>query len=217
MAQLYIAPPHNGPYRPLKELKGFARAVLAPGESKRLTFALDDRSFAVWDGGWKVPAGTYGVLVGAAADDIRLEGSLDVAGEVVPAPAWQAGSWYETLQGQPADAEFEALYGGALQTDPPIQKGKFTMEHSTMELKDHSFVMMQMFKGTEATIAKGFGGKVDYSDPTFRMMVMSGADAPLRAMVLSSGGAFSANMAEGLLAAANGHPVEGVKKIVKKK
>lgn len=42
------------------------------------------------------------------------------------------------------------------------------MEHSTMELKDISAVMMQMFKGTEATIAKSFGGKADYSDPTFK-------------------------------------------------
>lgn len=216
VAQLYIAPPQDGLYRPVKELKGFAKVALAPGESKTVDFALDDRSFAVWDGGWKVPAGTYGVLVGGASDDIRLQGTLEVAGEAVPAPAWQAGSWYEDPQGLPTDAGFEALYGGALQADPPIEKGKFTMEHSTMEMKDHSFVMMQVFKGTEATIAKGFGGKVDYSDPTFKMMVMSGADAPLRATVLSSGGAFSANMAQGLLAAANGHPLEGVKKMVKK-
>lgn len=216
VVQLYIAPPQNGLYRPLKELKGFAKVVLAPGESKTVTFSLEDRSFAVWADGWKIPTGTYGVLVGAAADDIRLQGSLEVDGENVPAPTWQAGSWYETLKGLPADAEFEALYGSVLQTDPPIEKGKFTMEHSTMEMKDHSFVMMQMFKGTEVTIAKSFGGKVDYSNPTFKMMVMFGADAPLRAMVLSSGGTFPAQIAEGLLATANGHPLEGIKKIVKK-
>lgn len=216
VVQLYLAPPQDGLYRPRKELKGFAKVTLAPGESKTVTFSLDDRSFAVWANGWKVPAGTYGVLVGAASDDIRLEGRLAVDGEIIPAPAWQAGSWYETLQGLPTDTEFEALYGGPLQADPPLEKGKFTMEHSTMEMKDHSFVMMQVFKGTEATIAKGFGGKADYSDPTFKMMVMSGADAPLRATVLSSGGAFPAGMAEGLLATANGHPVEGVKKMVKK-
>lgn len=85
-----------------------------------------------------------------------------------------------------------------------------------MELKEHSFVMMQMFKGTENTIAKAFGGKVDYNNPTFKMMVMSGADAPLRAMVLSSGGSFPSQMAEGLLAMSNGHPVKGIKKIMKK-
>lgn len=101
--------------------------VLAPGESKTVTFSLENRSFAVWADGWKIPAGTYGVLVGAAADDIRLQGSLEVDGENVLAPVWQAGSWYETLKGLPADAEFEALYGSALQTDPPIEKDKFTI------------------------------------------------------------------------------------------
>lgn len=51
VVQLYIAPPQNGLYRPLKELKGFAKVVLAPGESKTVTFSLEDRSFAVWADG----------------------------------------------------------------------------------------------------------------------------------------------------------------------
>ena len=214
VVQLYIAPPQTGLYRPLRELKGFARVDLAPGESRTVTFTLDDRSFAVWADGWKIPAGTYTVQVGASSEDIRLSAELPVAGEQLPVPDWQKGSWYETLKGQPTDAEFEALYGGPMQVDPPLQKGSFTMEDSTMEMKDLSAVMMQMFKGTEATIAKGFGGKVNYEDPTFKMMVMSGADAPLRAAVLSSGGSFSAKIAEGMLAMANGHPLQGIKKIM---
>lgn len=214
VVQLYIAPSQTGLYRPLRELKGFARVNLAPGESRTVTFTLDDRSFAVWADGWKIPAGTYTVQVGASSEDIRLSAELPMAGEQLPAPEWQKGSWYETLQGQPSNAEFEALYGAPLQVDPPLQKGSFTMEDSTMEMKDLSAVMMQMFKGTEATIAKGFGGKVNYEDPTFKMMVMSGADAPLRAAVLSSGGSFSAKIAEGMLAMANGHPLQGIKKMV---
>ena len=217
VVQLYVAPPQNGPYRPAKELKGFAKVSLQPGESRTVTFELNDRSFAVWcDGGWKVPMGSYEICVGASVADIRLRTAVAVDGVSLSAPEWQQGSWYETLQSLPTDAEFEKLYGGPLQSDPEPKKGAFTMEHSTMELKDLSPVMMQMFKGTEATIAKGFGGKADYSDPTFKMMVMSGADAPLRAAVLSSCGAFPANLAEGMLALANGHPLQGVKKMVKK-
>lgn len=217
VVQLYVAPPQNGLYRPAKELKAFAKAALQPGESKTLTFTLDDRSFAVWcDGGWKVPMGSYEVLVGASSADIRLRGTLAVDGVSLAAPDWQKGSWYETLQGLPTDADFEALYGAPLKSDPPLKKGSFTMEDSSMEMKDLSPIMMQMFKGTESTIAKSFGGKADYGDPTFKMMVMSGADAPLRAAVLSSGGAFPANLAEGMLAMANGHPLNGVKKLIKK-
>ena len=83
-------------------------------------------------------------------------------------------------------------------------------------MKDISGVMKAMFKATEKTIAKGFGGKADYSDPTFKMMVMSGADAPLRAAVLSSGGMFPAGVAEGLLEIANGHLLKGLKKLGRK-
>ena len=216
VVQLYVAPPKNGPYRPTKELKGFAKVSLQPGESQTVHFELNDRSFAVWCDGWQIPAGSYEICIGASVADIRLHAALTVDGVSLAAPDWQKGSWYETLQGLPTDAEFEALCGSALQSDPEPKKGAFTMEHSTMELKDISAVMMQMFKGTEATIAKSFGGKADYSDPTFKMMVMSGADAPLRAAVLSSCGMFPANLAEGMLALANGHPLQGIKKMVKK-
>ena len=217
VVQLYVAPPKNCLYRPAKELKGFAKVSLQPGESLTVHFELNDRSFAVWcDGCWKVPMGSYEICVGASVADIRLHAALTVDGVSLAAPDWQKGSWYETLQGLPTDAEFEKLCGSPLQSDPEPKKGAFTMEHSTMELKDISAVMMQMFKDTEATIAKSFGGKADYSDPTFKMMVMSGADAPLRAAVLSSCGMFPANLAEGMLAIANGHPLQGVKKMVKK-
>lgn len=205
IVQLYIAPPQNGLYRPAKELKDFARVSLKPGERKALTFTLHDRSFAVWsDGGWKVPAGHYGILVGASSVDIRLHGTMEVKGASPAVPEWQHGSWYETLQGLPSDAEFEALYGGPVQNGPPLRQGLFTMENSMMEMKDSSPLMMQRFREIETSMAKNFDGKVDYNNPTFKMMVMSSADSPLRAAVLFSAGTFSPDAAETMLAMANG-------------
>ncbi|MBR5095443.1 MAG: glycoside hydrolase family 3 C-terminal domain-containing protein [Oscillospiraceae bacterium] len=213
VVQLYVAAPQDGVHRPLRELKGFRKVFLQPGETREVSFDLDERSFAVWSDGWKVPGGVYAVELGASSEDIRLRGEIAVEGEAVPVPAWQKGSWYEKPVGRPTDSDFETLYGGPIQPEPEIRPGKFTMEMSTMEMKDVSPVMMGMFKMTEKTIAQGFGGKVDYSDPTFKMMVMSGADAPLRAAVLSSSGAFPANVAEGMLAMANGQPLQGLKKM----
>ena len=213
VVQLYIAAPQDGLYRPPRELKGFAKLFLQPGEAKEVSFDLTDRSFAVWAKGWRIPGGVYTVELGASSEDIRLRGELAFEGESVPVPAWQRGSWYEKPVGKPEDSDFGALFGGPIQPEPEIRPGKFTMEMSTMEMKDVSTVMLGMFKGTEQIIAKGFGGKVDYSDPTFKMMVMSSADAPLRATVLMSGGAFTANIAEGMLAMANGQPLQGLKKM----
>ena len=216
VVQLYIAPPQDGLYRPLRELKGFRKVFLQPGETREVAFELDDRSFAVWADGWKVPGGTYAAELGASSADIRLRGEIDLAGEAVPAPAWQKDSWYEKPVGRPADRDFAALFGGPVEIEPEIRKGALSMELSAVEMKDVSPVMKFVFKAIEKTIAKGFGGKADYSDPTFRMLVMSGADAPLRAAVLSSGGSFPANVAEGMLALANGHLLKGIRKLAGK-
>lgn len=213
VVQLYIAAPRSGLFRPLRELKGFVKVFLEPGESKEVSFTLDDRSFAVWSDGWKVPGGVYAVELGASSADIRLSGELSLKGEEVPVPAWQEESWYEAPYGLPSDSDFTMLFGGPIQPEPEIRRGNFTMEMSCMEMKDFSPVMNSMFKSTEKTIAQGFGGKVDYSDPTFKMMVMSGADSPLRAMVISSGGALPANVAEGMVALANGKPIAGLQSL----
>lgn len=214
--QLYVAASKGGIHRPAKELKGFTKVFLNPGESEAVSFELNDRSFAVWNGKWVVPAGTYEIQLGSSIADIRLRGQMEVAGEAVKAPAWQKDSWYETLKELPSDASFCAAFGGPIQPEPEIRKGKFTMEMSTMEMKDKSFIMKKMFEGTEKTIAQAFGGVADYSNPTFKMMIMSGADAPLRAAVISSGGAFPANVAEGMLELANGHFIRGLKAMAKK-
>ena len=210
VVQLYVAAPQDGLYRPIRELKGFVKVFLEPGERKEVCFDLDDRSFAVWSNGWKVPGGVYAVELGASSTDIRLSGEISVEGTEVAVPVWQAESWYETPYGQPSDSDFEMLFGGPIQPEPEIRRGQFTMEMSSMEMKDVSPVMNSMFKATEKTIAQGFGGKIDYSDPAFKMMVISGADAPLRAAVVSSGGALPANVAEGMLSLANGHPLAGL-------
>ncbi len=216
VVQLYIAPPQNGIHRPVKELKGFVRVELQPGESRQVTFTLDDRSFAVWVDGWKVPGGNYEVLLAASSEDIRLRGSIEIAGETVKIPKWQKGSWYETLSGNPTREEWEKAMEHSVAIVPEAKKGQFTMDNSCLEMKDSSFIMKIQYKVTENIIAKSFGGKKDYSDPSFKMMMVCATDCPLRASVISSGGVMSDSLAQGLLEMANGHYVRGIKAMLKK-
>jgi len=216
VVQLYIVPPKDGLVRPEKELKGFARVELQPGESKMVSFELDDRSFAVWAGEWKIPTGTYGVLVGASSRDIRLQAELMVDGELVPAPDWQQGSWYDTLDGIPTREEWEQLMGRPVPIVPEPTKGNFTMDSTCMEMKDGSLVMKIQYKVTENIIAKSFGGKKDMSDPSYRMMITCATDCPMRSVVLSSGGIMSESVAKGLLHMANGRYIKGIAAMMKK-
>lgn len=216
VVQLYIAPPKGGLHRPEQELKGFARVELAPGESGQVSFPLDGRSFAVWDGGWKIPGGVYEIRLASSSRDVRLRGALEVSGETVPAPEWQAGSWYETMAGTPSRGEWERAMGRAVPVTPEPKKGQFTWDNTCLEMKDSSLVMKVQYKVTEGIVAKSFGGKKDYSDPAFKMMMTCATDCPLRATVISAGGAMTDELAQGLVEMANGHLIQGLKKLLKR-
>jgi beta-glucosidase len=78
IAEVYVGDPQDGPPRPLKELKGFAKIKLKPGEKKQVSVKLDRRAFSYYDTSkhaWYAPAGEYGVLVGSSSADIRLKGN----------------------------------------------------------------------------------------------------------------------------------------------
>jgi beta-glucosidase len=80
VAQLYVSDGHARLPRPLKELKGFAKVDLAPGETRRVTLPLNRRAFAYWDPArhdWVVDPGKFTLMVGASSQDIRLRSSLD--------------------------------------------------------------------------------------------------------------------------------------------
>lgn len=211
VVQLYVAPPKDGLFRPEKELKGFDRVELEPGESKTVEFSLDDRSFALWYDGWRIPGGTYGICIGASSRDIRLNAEIEVPGEAVSAPSWQAGSWYETLAGEPSRDEWECLMGQPVPIQPEPKKGQFTMDNSCLEMKDSSLIMKIQYKVTEHIIAKDYGGKKDLNDPAYRMTLICATDCPMRAVITNSSGSMSDSMAEGLLHMANGRYLKGLK------
>ena len=206
VVQLYLAAPQEGLHRPVRELKGFQKVHLQPGESETVRFTLTSRSFAVWQEGWKVPGGTYTVCIGGLTAEIKK------SGDDLPIPAWQKGSWYERCTGKPNPADWEKMLGHSY-TPPVLKKGSFTMDNTVVEMKDYSLVMKIMFKAVEATVAKGFGGKKDYEDPDFRMMMNASAGAPLRSMQISGG--MKGGVLPGMLEMANGHFFRGIWKMIK--
>lgn len=80
VVQVYVGdPPAND--EPPHQLRGFAKVVLAPGETKTVRVVLGKRSFETWDSGaheWKIRAGTYQILAGTSSRDLPLTGTVDV-------------------------------------------------------------------------------------------------------------------------------------------
>jgi len=82
VAQVYISAPTTTVPRPPKELKGFAKVSLQPGETRRVSVPLDARSFAYFDvkrRQWRADAGTYRVIVGESSDKEVLSGTVTLA------------------------------------------------------------------------------------------------------------------------------------------
>lgn len=78
VAQVYVADDHPKVPRPAKELKGFAKVSLQPGETKHVSIDLDARAFAYYDTAakqWHITPGNFGILVGRSSEEIVLKGS----------------------------------------------------------------------------------------------------------------------------------------------
>ena len=81
VAQLYVRDCHASMTRPVKELAGFGRIHLEPGESKRITFTMKASQMAFLDERmrWKTEKGDMEIQVGSSSEDIRLKGMYRVA------------------------------------------------------------------------------------------------------------------------------------------
>jgi beta-glucosidase len=81
IVQLYISDDECTLERPVKELKGFKKVSLAPGETKQVTFEIEPDMLKFYDparGGWTLESGSFTVHVGAASDDIRTTATFSV-------------------------------------------------------------------------------------------------------------------------------------------
>ena len=79
VAQVYVTPAPAPVPRPPKELKGFIKITLSPGESKEVLVTLPADAFAYWNPtakDWVVEKGSYGLQVGASSRDIRLTAAI---------------------------------------------------------------------------------------------------------------------------------------------
>ena len=82
VAQVYVGDPQTKVPRPAKELKGFVKVSVRPGETKKVSIILDSRSLSYYDVNakqWRAEPGDFNVLVGRSSEQIELRGKLTSA------------------------------------------------------------------------------------------------------------------------------------------
>ncbi len=84
--QLYLGYP-DAAGEPPRQLRGFSKVSLAPGESRRVSVELDREAFAIWDTedrAFHVPGGEYTISVGESSRDVRLTGTVAQRASRIP-------------------------------------------------------------------------------------------------------------------------------------
>ena len=195
IVQLYVAKKSSELFRPAKELKGFARVTLAPGEKQRITIMLDDKAFRFWNvkaNRWEIEGGEYELLVGASVEDIRLCEKISVHGTatVHPYEDVDLDCYYKGDVLSVSDADFEKLLGH------PIPDGKTKIDRNlTLGELNHARSPLGWLVWLVLTILLDVSYKRGKPD----LNILFQYNMPLRALAKMTNGAISMGMVDGIV------------------
>ena len=108
VVQLYVGDVESTPLRPVRELKGFQKVMLQPGESREVTFTLDKRAFAYWNQqihDWHVETGAFTIEAGASSRDLPLMAEVTVESTVELPRTYSMDSIFMDIMADPKAKE----------------------------------------------------------------------------------------------------------------
>lgn len=210
IVQLYVAKPNAEIFRPVQELKAFAKVQLAAGESKTVTLTLDDKAFRYWNtrtDSWEVEGGTYELRVGASAADIRLTAAVEVIGTDALNPyAGKALPHYQSGKVQTVpDAEWETLLGRPIPDDRVKIDRNMTLGELNHGRSPLGWLVWAVL--TALLNASYKKGKPDLN-------VLFQYNMPLRALAKMTNGAISMGMVDGIVMEVQGFWVIGLVRVI---
>ena len=210
IVQLYVAKKNSELFRPAKELKGFARVTLAPGEKQRITITLDDKAFRFWNvkaNRWEIEGGEYELLVGASVEDIRLCEKISVHGTaaVHPYEDVDLDCYYKGDVLHVSDADFEKLLGH------PIPNGKTKIDRNlTLGELNHARSPLGWLVWLVLTVLLDASYKRGKPD----LNILFQYNMPLRALAKMTNGAISMGMVDGIVMELQGFWILGLVRVI---
>ena len=210
IVQLYVAKKNSELFRPARELKGFARVTLAPGEKQRITITLDDKAFRFWNvkaNRWEIEGGAYELLVGASVEDIRLCEEISVQGTatVHPYEDVDLDCYYKGNVLSVSDADFEKLLGR------PIPDGKAKIDRNlTLGELNHARSPLGWLIWAVLTALLNASYKRGKPD----LNILFQYNMPLRALAKMTNGAISMGMVDGIVMELQGFWILGLVRVI---
>jgi len=205
VAQLYVSCPQSGVYRPRKELKGFRKVFLQPGESALVTIPFDDKTFRFFcaaSDSWQTEGGKYELLVASDVNTVHLKDSITVEGGTFTdavAQCYRSGQITHV-----SDEDFAKLLGR------PVPDGSWQTQLGEND------AFCQFYRGKSAA-ARGLYKLLHKLQAKEKpdLNIMFVYNMPLRALAKFSGGMVTRQMVQDLVYAFNGHFWRGMGRTIR--
>lgn len=217
IVQLYVRDDASTIFRPEKELKGFAKVYLEPGESRTVSFTLDKRAFAYYNvdiADWHVESGTFTVMAGSSSASIYLSTPVYVESTrtdvTVPDYRESAPTYHDlsTREFTVPDEDFVALLGRKLPEKERRPDNPYGANSTIGEIR-HRWIGRILYRVVKYIAKKVyFSSSVDAT--ALRMVEQAVTDMPLRNLVVNSDGAISFRMMDALILILNKKRLKGL-------
>lgn len=214
VAQVYVGKRDSAVFRPIRELKGFTKVFLQPGEMRTVTIALDDKAFRVFNsrsGQWETEGGTYDISVAASAADVKLSAPVEVTGALsaLPYDAGRLPSYYAGKVADVGDAEFEALLGHPI---PPAKWDRTQPLGRNDTVAQLCYAKSPLARFIYSRIAALKRKAEDAGKPDLN--ILSNYNMPFRGIAKLMGPIVSMEMVDALLFIINGHFFRGLGRLL---
>ena len=162
VVQLYVGAQESEVFRPVRELKGFEKVELAPGETRTVSFTLDKRSFAYWNTtihDWHVETGLFNIEIGRSSRDIVLEREVRVESTVkIPQKYTMDSIFLDLVKDEKAMQVLRPL----MEKGAESTAGESTTEAAGEAITQDMVQAMMMYNPLRASLC--FGGNVSYDE-----------------------------------------------------
>ena len=222
VVQIYVSAPRNNIHKPLRELKGFSKIYLKPGETGTVSVTIDKEDLRFWDvneGRFVLEDGAYIIQAGKDSRDIVLEEKIEIKGEKVEKRLQGA---YETVDFNGfGDREYEESWNVTIPSLPPQKP--ITLESRLSDLSA-TFMGRILLNAVLSVPRKQIKKANKLPEGIERDNEIKGAQAiekmlttsSIITLSMASSGGFSYGTALGFRELANGHLIKGIKCFAKK-
>jgi len=222
VSQLYIGKKDSKIFRAAKELKGFAKEKIAPGQTKEVFIGFDEFSFRYFNvktNKFEIEPGTYELYVGASLEDIKLTGEITLEGtttelpyDLASCPSYASGDVMEV-----SDEEFTYLLGREIPNPHFVfyKKNRMHVDYNTtiQQLRYARGWSGRFFAWAirvAPRVLKFFGNR-----DAANVIMMGLFHEPMRGISRMTGGAISWEQLNGLIDMFNGHFFKGLRRFLK--